>query len=137
MKPVLIDTGPLVALIDAGDADHARCAAAAKALRGDLVTTWPAVTEAMYLLAGAPAGQDALLEQVEAGSLAVAELSSQDVPAIRSLMKKYQDLPMDFADASLVTVAGRDSIHEVFTLDRHFRTYRLPRGRTFVVIPAR
>ena len=135
MKQTLVDTGPLVALIDKGDADHQRCEDEAKQLKGDLVTTWPVITEAMYLLEEAPQGQDALLQKVEAGDLILSDLSAGDVPAIRDLMHRYRDLPMDFADASLVRIAQREGIVEVFTLDRHFRAYRAARGRSFAIKP--
>lgn len=136
MKRTLIDTGPLVALIDAGDADHEGCVAAAKQVRGDLVTTWPVITEAMYLLAHAPAGQDALLGKVESRELIIAAVSADDIPGVRALMRKYRDQPMDFADASLVRIAEREGIAEAFTLDRRdFSIYRLPRARRFRIIP--
>lgn len=135
MKQTLVDTGPLLALIDKGDADHQRCEEAARQLKGDLVTTWPVITEAMYLLEEAPQGQDALLQKVEAGDLVIADLSAGDVPTVRDLMRKYHDQPMDFADASLVRVAQREGIAEVFTLDKHFRAYRTARGRSFAIKP--
>ncbi|MGH2396591.1 MAG: type II toxin-antitoxin system VapC family toxin [bacterium] len=135
MKQTLVDTGPLVALIDKGDADHLRCRDTARQLRGDLVTTWPVITEAMYLLEETPPGQDALLQKVEAGDLILADLSAGDLPGIRELMRKYRDQPMDLADASVVRVAQRDSIVDVFTLDKHFRAYRTARGRSFAIKP--
>lgn len=135
MKQTLVDTGPLVALIDEGDDDHQRCEDAARRLKGDLVTTWPVITEAMYLLDEAAQGQDALLKKVESGDLNLADLSAQDARAFRELIHKYRDLPMDFADASLVRVAQREGIAEVFTLDKHFRAYRSARARNFAIKP--
>ena len=135
MKQTLVDTGPLVALIDKGDADHQRCEDAARQLKGDLVTTWPVITETMYLLEEAPQGQDALLQKVETGDLMVADLFPGDVPAIREVMRRYRDQPMDLADASLVRVAQREGVAEVFTLDKHFRAYRAARGRSFAIKP--
>ncbi len=136
MKAVLVDTGPLVALLDAGDADHERCVEVTRHLSAELVTTWPVVTEAMYMLGVAPAGQDALLGKIEGGDVQVADFTAADIPAVRLLMRKYQDLPMDFADASLVRVAQRDGLDTVFTLDRtDFRVYRRLGHRPFRVIP--
>lgn len=135
MKRALVDTGPLVALLDEGDGDHHRCVVAAKRLRSELITTWPVITEAMYLLGEAPAGQEALLGTLEAGDLQIADLSARDAPAIRMLMRTYRDQPMDFADASLVRIAEREGVFEVFTLDRDFTVYRAGRGRSFTVIP--
>lgn len=136
MKAVLIDTGPIVALIDRGDADHTPCVQQTKQLRGSLLSTWPVITEAMYLLADVPEGQDALLGKVESGDIEIAALTAEDVAPMRQLIRKYQDLPMDFADASVVRVAQRDGLDTVFTLYRtDFQVYRRDRGRPFRIIP--
>lgn len=136
MKQVLVDTGPLVALLDAGDRDHRRCVELAKGLRGDLVTTWPVMTEAMYLLAEAQEAQDALLAKVEDGAIQIAGLAAEDVPTLRALMRRYRDLPMDLADASLVRVGEREGMRQIFTLDRRdFTVYRTQTGTAFDLIP--
>lgn len=135
MRRILADTGPLVALIDRGDADHERCVNATRHMPGDLVTVWPVITEASYLLEDVPLAQDALLAKIETQDLTVAELTAADVPALRALIRRYRDQPMDLADAALVRVAVREGISEVFTLDRHFRTYRAARGRPFTMRP--
>lgn len=135
MRRTLVDTGPLVALIDRGDADHERCVNVSRHMQGDLVTVWPVITEASYLLADVPLARDTLLAKIETQDLVVAGLTAADVPALRTLMRKYRDQPMDLADAAVVCVAVREGITEVFTLDRHFRTYRVARGRAFTVRP--
>lgn len=134
MKRVLADTGPLVALVDHDDADHARCVMAAKTLTGALVTTWPVVTEVCYLLDDLQA-QDALLGKIESGDLAVDPIGTEDIPELRALLHKYRDVPMDLADASLVRLADRDGLDNVFTLDEHFHIYRMRRRRAFRVVP--
>ena len=136
MRPVLIDTGVLVALLDRGDDQHERCVTALKDLPASLLTSWPVVTEAMYLLGDVAAGQDALLTWIEASTPSVAELNLGDIPSIRAMMAKYRDVPMDFADASLVCLAQRLALEVVFTLDRDFHTYRLAGRSRFKVIPA-
>jgi len=136
VKQVLIDTGPIVALLDTDDRDHARCIHAARQLSDDLLTTWPVLTEAMYLLSRAPRAQDALLAWIEDSALQAADLDADDAREMRVLMTKYRDLPMDFADASLVRVAGRESIKQVFTLDRRdFSIYQTAHGRPFAIVP--
>ena len=67
--------------------------------------------------------------------MAIAPLATEDVPRIRTLMEKYRDVPMDLADASIVRVAERDGIMDVFTLDRDFMIYRVGRGRTISIRP--
>lgn len=135
MSRILADTGPLVALVDDDDADHAGCVAAAKTLTGALVTTWPVVTEACYLLAGQLQAQDALLRKIESGDLVVDPMGAEDIPEIRALLHKYRDVPMDLADATLVRLADRDGLDNVFTLDKHFHVYRTRRRRAFRVVP--
>lgn len=133
MKRLLVDTGPLVAILDAGDASHARCTEFMTRERSRLVTTWPVVAEAMYLL-GTLAGQIALLARIESGALEIADILDR-VNRMASLMTKYQDVPMDFADASQVAVAEREGMDTIFTLDDDFRVYRLGGRRAFHVVP--
>lgn len=134
---ILTDAGPLIALIDRGEADHARCVEALTQIALPLVTTWPAFTEAMYLLgeAGGWTGQAALWTMVERADVQVADLSAALIVRMPILMARYRDLPMDLADASLVALAEEHGLDRVFTLDGDFRVYRLPRGRVFAVIP--
>jgi predicted nucleic acid-binding protein len=123
---ILVDAGPLVALVDADDQFHKKCVAALKALREPLVTVWPAVTEAMYLLGDLPKAQDALWEMLARGALHLLPLDLADVSRIRELMAKYADRPMDLADAAIVRVAEREGIRKIFTVDREdFSVYRL------------
>ena len=125
MRGVLVDAGPLVALIDRGDDHHQRCVDALRGIRDPLMTVWPAVTEAMYLLGPSWPAQAALWEMVESEAVALLQLDGDDVPRMAELMRKYKDLPMDLADAALVRVAERERIRHVFTLDqRDFRVYR-------------
>ena len=133
---ILVDAGPLVALIDADDQYHAKCVATLQTLREPLVTVWPPLTEAMYLLADVPRAQDALWEMMERGGVQILPLSASDVPRMRELMEKYADRPMDLADAALVRVAEREGIRKIFTTDRKdFSVYRLHKRIKPVLLP--
>jgi predicted nucleic acid-binding protein len=133
---VLVDAGPLVAILHRDDKDHHPCVEALQKLREPLLTTWMPVTEAMYLLEFSPLAQSGLLEMIERRALQLLELGAEDMSQVRSLLEKYRDLPMDFADATLVHVANREKIQTMFTLDkRDFSVYRLARGKTFTIIP--
>ena len=137
MRGVLVDAGPIVALLDRGDAAHEACVDVLRDLREPLVTVWPAVTEAMYLLGGSWIAQKALLSRLESGALILSPLDEQDAPRMRELMEKYRDQPMDLVDAALVRVAEREDLTRIFTLDRrHFSVYRPGRRRRFAVLPA-
>ena len=133
---VLVDAGPLVAILHRDDRDHHPCVEALRRLREPLLTTWMPVTEAMYLLEFSPPAQSGLLEMIERRALELLELGAEDMSEVRSLLEKYRDLPTDFADATLVHVANREKIQTVFTLDRRgFSVYRLAGGKPFTIIP--
>jgi predicted nucleic acid-binding protein len=134
----LCDTGPLVALIDRDDPHHARCVAALDRLpAGALVTTWPCFTEAMYLLgrAGDLAAQDALWGYLADGLVMLHESEPRERERMRALMRQYRDTPMDLADASLVVAAEHLGMRQIFTLDRHFRAYRIHGMQAFEIVP--
>jgi uncharacterized protein len=112
------------------------CVATLQTIREPLATVWPAVTEAMYLLADVPAAQDILWEMIERGPLQLLPLYVADVSRMRELMRKYADRPMDLADAALVRVAEREGIRKIFTIDRKdFSVYRLYNRLRPVLIP--
>lgn len=134
----LTDAGPLIAIIDADEPDHERCLQALDETTLPLVTTWPAFTEAMYLLAraGGNHARRALWRLVQTDRLVIADLSASTVERSSRLMDKYADLPMDLADATLVALAEQEGYRTVFTLDSDFSVYRI-RGRLpFRTIPA-
>lgn len=133
----LTDAGPLIALIDAGEADHDRCRETLEELELPLLTTWPAFTEAIYLLgqaAGWP-GQDALWTMIRRGALTLADLDLEITLRSAELMDRYRDHPMDLADATLVALAEAHDLRTIFTLDEHFRAYRLANRRYLQVVP--
>ena len=133
----LTDTGPLVALVNRNDPNHAACLTAARHLpAGPMVTTWPCVTEAMYLAhrgGGYPA-QAALRRLKAAGRLAIHDLTADQVDRMAALMDAYRDRPMDLADASLVAVAEALALRRIFTIDGDFYFYRLADGSVLEVV---
>ena len=134
-RGVLVDAGPLIAIVHGGDQDHGACVAALQRIRAPLLTTWMPITEAMHLLTFSLQGQEALLEMIERQALSVLPIGDQDLPGIRSLMRKYRDLPMDFADATLVQAAAREGLRDVLTLDRRdFSIYRLGGRKGFNIL---
>ena len=133
---ILVDAGPLVALIHADDQHHERCKEVFHSLREPVGTVWPALTEAMYLLSFSWKAQDALWEMVETEAVQILPLDNNDVPRMKELMRKYRDLPMDLADAGLVRVAEREKLRRIFTLDRRdFEIYRSARLGRFTILP--
>jgi predicted nucleic acid-binding protein len=135
VRGVLVDTGPLVAIIDSSDAFHDRCVDVLRELHDPLFTVWPVITEAMHLV-GSPVAQERLWDVLEEGGLRLKPLDATDVPRMRALMRKYRDQPMDLADAALVRVAEREQLNTVFTTDRSdFSVYRLHGSRRFRLLP--
>jgi uncharacterized protein len=136
MPIVLVDAGPLVALIDRSDSHHQACQEALTAIREPLATVWPAFTEAMYLLRSSANAQRMLWDMLNVGGVGFIELGTDDCPRMRELLWKYRDLPMDLADAALVRVAERERLRRVFTIDRHdFGLYRPHRLGRFEILP--
>jgi uncharacterized protein len=124
---ILIDSGPLVALVDADDQYHAGCSATFRTLaRQPLGTIWPVLTEAMHFLEDLPKAQENVWEMVVRGVVEILPLGPDDIPRIRELMRQYANRPMDLADAALIRVAEREGIRRFFTVDRKdFAVYRL------------
>jgi predicted nucleic acid-binding protein len=134
----LTDTGPIVALINKNDPNHARCLAAVRNLPlAPMITSWPCFTEAMYLLhrAAGHAGQAALWNWRSAGRLRLLDLTAEEIDRMAVLMAKYKDRPMDLADASLIVAAERLGAHEIFTIDHDFHVYRLSDGTALQSVP--
>jgi len=86
---------------------------------------WPPLTEAMYLLADLPKAQEALWEMLSRGALQLLVLDSSDAPRIRELMRKYDNLPMDLADAALLRVVEREDL-AAYRLHGRIRPTLLP-----------
>lgn len=133
---VLVDTGPLVALFDPSDAQHNGCTKElARLERERLITSLAVVTEATYLLEFSSRAQRALLQFIASGAVQLAHFEAAAIERASSLMAKYEDLPMDFADATLVVLAESLGTTTVFTLDRRdFGLYRLGR-RKLTLLP--
>jgi uncharacterized protein len=107
-------------------------------LRLPLLTTWPAFTEAMYLLGrvGGWRAQKAHWRLVQRENLLVATPSAEANARAARLMETYADRPMDLADATLVALAKERGLTQVFTLDADFHVYRIKGRRHFDVVPA-
>lgn len=139
MTTIIVDTGPLVALSDRRDHDFRACTHVMQmeVIRYELVTSWAAVAEAMYLLDSARGARDRLFALLQPGMITIDTPPRDILPRIQQLMTRYADLPMDFADATIVELAERLDSDTVFTLDeRDFHIYQ-PRHRPhFRLLPA-
>lgn len=135
-ETVIVDTGPLVALLRADDLHHSICRDVTRELRPPLVTTWPVITEAAWLLRNTPDGVDRLLQLLEAGLVQCYELDIGCVSWLRSYLENYADLGPQLADVSLVYCADALESDVIFTLDRRdFVVFRNRHGRPFRLLP--
>ena len=116
--PVLVDTGPIVAMLNDADTHHEACIEQLRHITGPLRTCWPVVTEAAWLLRAYPKAITALLSASGGDPLELAPLSGADLPGISAILSRYRSLGIQLADASLVHLANRDGIDTIFTLDR-------------------
>jgi predicted nucleic acid-binding protein len=133
---LLLDTGALVATLHREDRDHASCAAFLEGLRGTLLTTEAVLTESMHLMARVPGGAQACLDFFLRQGATLVPQSRQSLARCRQLVTRYHDLPMDFADATLVALAEDLGVKRIFTLDRRgFAVYRLHRRERFTIVP--
>ncbi len=136
---VVVDTGPIIALLDAGEAHHDWARRAFDDLRPPLLTCEAVLSEAAFLLRRAGADSSLPLALVERGVLSIAAgcASSDDARAVGRLMRRYANVPMSFADACLVRIVETTPNASVMTLDRDFRIYRSASRRVIpLLMPA-
>ncbi|MEX0713645.1 MAG: PIN domain-containing protein [Pirellulales bacterium] len=133
---ILVDAGPLVALLNENDAGHAVCAAAAQNLPLPLVTTWLVLAEAAWLLRRTNEGTLRLLRLLEGRVVECPELDDQAPTWMASCLQRYADLEPQLADVSLLYLADRETIACIFTLDRRdFSVYRNAQNQPFELVP--
>lgn len=134
----LIDTGAILSLLDADDRWHQRCVEAFSALKLPLATTAAVLAELFHLLGNHPNDLDAAWTFLRSGAIVILPITDADSADLERLMKQYADRPMDFADATLVHLAQRESLSIICTIDHNdFETYRIKGKRKFSVFPAR
>jgi len=136
LRAWLLDTGPLVAYLDGSEPDHQRVAAQLDTFTGQLFTTSAVITEAMHLVAAVRQGPALLAELVDQSHIQVLDFSSGEALAEAARrMEKYHNVPMDYADATLILLAERLGVFDLLTLDRRgFTVYRSARGKHFSLL---
>ena len=120
----MIDTGPLVALLNRSDRQHGWVREVLDTVEPPIFTCEAVVSEACFLLGRIRDGQDAVLELLSEDVLKIDFRMSSEIDALRALMKKFANVPMSLADACLVRLSELHPAGEVFTLDSDFRIYR-------------
>ena len=135
---ILVDTGPLISLLNNKDPHHNSCVEIFNHLPEQLlITTWPCFTEAMYLLSSVGGFHfvSKLWKLYHNRVVILHDLSSYEINRKAVLMEKYHDTPMDLAEASLIAMAESYSFTQIFTLDSDFNIYRLENGAALELLP--
>ena len=136
MKPVLLDTGVIVALLDRHERYHGRSVRAVEDVNRPLITCEAVIAEACYLLRHMQGASWAVLANVEAGIFQIPFQVSRSAGEVERILRAYADLPADFADACLIRLAEECETDEILTLDHDFELYRWRRNRRFrLLIP--
>jgi predicted nucleic acid-binding protein len=138
LKPVLLDTGVIVALLDRSERLHETCVECLQDLVAPLVTCEAVIAESCYLLRNLPGAADAILENVETGIFQIPIHLSQSAKRLRHIFRKYKDREVDLADACLIYLAEQLEAGDILTLDRDFEVYRWSGNKRFrFLIPLR
>jgi uncharacterized protein len=136
VRSVLLDTGALVALLDRSENQHAACVKWFQEFKGQLLTTEPVLTETIYLLGPKALNQVKSIDFISQEGAVLIPQSHTSLVRAKNLMEKYSNVPMDFADATLVALAEETNVNEIFTLDhRGFEAYRLGGKKSFIIYP--
>ena len=132
----ILDTGPWVALIDRSESRHAECVQWLKNFSGRLYSTEAVLTEVLYLLNFSIIAQCAALDFVLESVVEIVPASIKSLKKTKSLMEKYADLPMDFADATIVCLATDTGMQNIVTFDKKdFTIYKLSKKKSFTIMP--
>ena len=135
-RELLLDTGALVSLLDRSQVRHFDFVSFFNTWQGPVASTEAVLTEATHLLGRVPGGAKACLEFFVRGGAVLVPTNPQTLQRCHDLMGKYADLPMDYADATLVALAEELRTTLVLTTDtRDFSIYRLASGHAFEVLP--
>ncbi|MGH9551375.1 MAG: type II toxin-antitoxin system VapC family toxin [Terriglobales bacterium] len=134
----LIDTGAVLAIVEADDHWHSVCLQALQSVRIPLFTTEAVLTELFHLIGKSAHNIGKAWNFVRSGALTVLPIDDSDLPTLQALMVQYRDRPMDFADATLVHLAARESLSLILTIDHDdFETYRIGGRKKFTILPGR
>lgn len=124
MKNTLVDAGPLIALFDRDDKYHHSVVKFFKQLNGNLLTTWPVITEVSHLLSFNINVQIDFLEWLKREAVKIINIEYEHLVRIIQLSKKYSDVPMDLADSSLIVIAELTGINDIISIDNDYYIYR-------------
>jgi predicted nucleic acid-binding protein len=136
MKPVLLDTGVIVALLDRSEKFHKTCSQTVQEVEAPLVTCEAVITESCYLLRNLSGASKAVIENITAGIFQVPFQVSRDTAGVKQVLRKYKDRRIDLADACLIRLADQFGTADILTLDQDFAIYRWGKNKPFRMLPS-
>jgi uncharacterized protein len=136
VKPVLLDSGVIVSLLDRSERFHPACADAVRSLEAPLITCEAVIAESCYLLRNFPGAPEAVIENVSSGIFQIPFQLSRESGGVRQILRKYRDRKIDLADACLICLAGEFGTADILTLDKDFNIYRWGRNKPFHLLPS-
>jgi len=131
MKATLLDTGVIVALLDRDERHHLQCVDVVSDIVGPFVTCEAVIAESCYLLRRTHGAPGAVIKNVANGVFQTPFRLVDRAASVEKLLRKYSDVPMDFADACLVDLADQLDTGQILTLDSDFEIYRWRSRRRF------
>jgi predicted nucleic acid-binding protein len=134
VKPALLDTGVIVALLDRSEKFHQGCSEAVRSLEAPLVTCEAVIAESCYLLRNLPGAPEAVIENVVAGIFQVPFQLSREAVGVKQVLRKYRDRRIDLADACLIRLADEFGTADILTLDKDFEIYRWGKNKPFRIL---
>jgi uncharacterized protein len=123
MQRALVDAGPLIALFDKDDRYHLKMVEFLRTYRGQLITTWPVITETSHMLDFNVQARIDFVKWSERDGVSIFQLDHTHISRLTEFMQKYSDLPMDLADGTLLLAAESEGIRTVISIDRDFYIY--------------
>jgi uncharacterized protein len=124
MQSMLVDAGPLIALFDKSDSYHEKAVSFLKRSQGYLITTWPVITEVSHMLDFSTKTQINFLKWINRGGLQIFDLEFYHLIRLIELSEKFDDVPMDLADATLIVASEAKGITKIVSVDSDFYVYR-------------
>jgi len=131
VKPVLLDTGTIVALLDSTDTFHTRCSEAMADVGAPLITCETVIAESCYLLRDVDGAAKAILHSVATREFLIPISLPDAAPHVRRILTKYRDRNVDLADVFLIHLANEFSTGDILTVDSGFQIYRWGRNKPF------
>jgi uncharacterized protein len=135
VKPVLLDTGVIVALLDRTEKAHRACAQAVHQLQMPIITCEAVIAESCYLLRSIPGAPEAVIENVAAGIFQIPFQLSRETAGLKQVLRKFRDRKIDLADACLIRLADEFEAADILTLDSDFTIYRWGKNKPFRILP--